>query len=302
MVDRAERDRRLAEIWTSIDNRDEGDFVAAMAELVAQLPADDPVGLFELASAYDSTGDPERAVDGYRRALDGGLSGQRRRRAVIQLASSLRNLGRAQESVALLTAELEAGSDDLDDAVRAFLALALCSTGRDRDAVAVALTALAPKLPRYNRSLAAYADALRTEVAVEDGYVLRPVGRVESPLTDLADAPRQGDEGAPDCTVAFEAAVAEALRDITPGTELILLTWLHRAHRDVLAVHPRDDAARPLTGVFSTRSQDRPNPIGLHRVTVLGIDGTRLRVSGLEALDGTPVLDAKPVLGGISER
>ena len=137
---------------------------------------------------------------------------------------------------------------------------------------------------------------------IEDGYVVRPVGRVESPLTDRADAPRQGDEGAPDCTVAFEPAVAEALRDVTPRTELILLTWLDRADRDVLSVHPRGDATRPVTGVFSTRAPDRPNPIGLHRVTVLGVDGTRLRVSGLEALDGTPVLDAKPVLGGVDER
>lgn len=300
MVDAAERDRRLAEIWASIDHRDEDDSVAAMAELVAELPADDPVGLFELASVHDSTGDPERAVAGYRRALDGGLSGPRRRRAVIQLASSLRNLGHAEESVALLTAELDADPDELDSAVRAFLALALCSIGRDRDAVSVALTALAPQLPRYNRSLAAYADELGT--AAGPGYVARPVGRVESPLTDRADAPRQGDEGAPECSVVFEPAVADALRDITPGTELILLTWLDRAHRDVLAVHPRDDATRPLTGVFSTRSADRPNPIGLHRVTVLGVDGTRLRVSGLEALDGTPVLDAKPVLGGVGER
>lgn len=159
-MDAAERDRRLAELWASIDDRDEGDFLAAMAELVAQLPADDPVGLFELASAYDSTGDPERAVAGYRRAMDRGLAGQRRRRAVIQLASSLRNLGQAEQSVALLTAELEAGSDDLDDAVRAFLALALSSVGRDREAVSVALTALAPHLPRYNRALAAYAGEL----------------------------------------------------------------------------------------------------------------------------------------------
>jgi tRNA-Thr(GGU) m(6)t(6)A37 methyltransferase TsaA len=302
VVDAAERDRRLAEIWASIDHRDEADSVAAMAELVAQLPADDPVGLFELASMYDSTGDPERAVAGYRRALDGGLSGQRRRRAVIQLASSLRNLGQAEQSVALLTAELNADSDDLDDAARAFLALALSSVGRDREAVSVALTALAPHLPRYNRSLAAYAGELVKVPAAEPGYVARPVGRVESPLTDRADAPRQGDEGAPECTVAFEPAVADALRDITPGTELILLTWLDRAHRDVLSVHPRDDATRPVTGVFSTRSADRPNPIGLHRVTVLGVDGTRLRVSGLEALDGTPVLDVKPVLGAVDQR
>lgn len=134
------------------------------------------------------------------------------------------------------------------------------------------------------------------------GYAVRPVGLVESPLTDRASAPRQGDEGAPDCTIAFDPAVAEALRDIAPGAELIVLTWLDRADRDVLSVHPRGDTTRPVTGVSSTRAPDRPNPIGLHRVTVLSVEGTRLRVRDLEALDGTPVLDVKPVLGGVAER
>ena len=131
-----------------------------MGELVGELPPHDAIGLFEQASAFDSTGHPDLAVASYRQALERGLSGQRRRRAVIQLASSLRNLGHAGESVALLTAELDAGSDDLDDAVRAFLALALTSVGRDREAVSLALTALAAHLPRYNRSLAAYAREL----------------------------------------------------------------------------------------------------------------------------------------------
>jgi tRNA-Thr(GGU) m(6)t(6)A37 methyltransferase TsaA len=133
-------------------------------------------------------------------------------------------------------------------------------------------------------------------------YELRPVGTVESPLTDLASAPKQGDEGAPDAVVVFVPEVAPALADVRPGTELLLLTWLDRADREVLAVHPRGDSSRPLTGVFSTRSPDRPNPIGLHRVTVRALDGMRMTVSGLEALDGTPVLDLKPVLGGVDER
>jgi tRNA-Thr(GGU) m(6)t(6)A37 methyltransferase TsaA len=133
-------------------------------------------------------------------------------------------------------------------------------------------------------------------------YAVRPVGWVESPLVDLGAAPRQGDEGAPDCTIAIAPAYREAVRDVGPGTELLVLTWLDRGRRDVLSVRPRGDAARRETGVFSTRSPDRPNPIGLHRVTVLSADGSRLRVRGLEAVDGTPVLDLKPVLGDVTER
>lgn len=148
-------DQRLAALWAELD--DHADFVGAMTALVAELPEDDPVGHFELGSALDSTGHPDRAVERYRRALDLGLTGIRRRRAVIQMASSLRNLGRPEESVALLTAELDQPSDELDDAVRAFLALALTNLGRDREAASLALSALAPHLPRYNRSLAAYA-------------------------------------------------------------------------------------------------------------------------------------------------
>lgn len=129
-----------------------------------------------------------------------------------------------------------------------------------------------------------------------DVFEVRPIGRVRSPLTDLAAAPRQGDEGAPDAWIEFAPAVADGLRDLAPGDALVLLTWLDRAARDVLAVRPRDDAARPLTGVFSTRSASRPNPIGLHDVTVLALDGPRVQVRGLEAVDGTPVLDVKPAL------
>ena len=127
-------------------------------------------------------------------------------------------------------------------------------------------------------------------------YDLVPIGVIRSSLVDLAAAPMQGDEGAPDATIAVEPSVASALEGIGVGDELFVITWLHEARRDVLQVHPRDDASRPLTGVFATRSSDRPNPLGLHRVTVLGIAGQELRVGPLEAIDGTPVVDIKPVL------
>jgi tRNA-Thr(GGU) m(6)t(6)A37 methyltransferase TsaA len=133
-------------------------------------------------------------------------------------------------------------------------------------------------------------------------YEVVPVGRVESPLVDRAAAPKQGDEGAPAAWLAFEPGVAEAIRDLRPGDDVILLTWLDRADRHVLSTHPRDDLDRPALGVFSTRSPDRPNPIGLHRVTVLAVDGLRVHVSGLEALDGTPIADVKPVLDRTAER
>ena len=128
-------------------------------------------------------------------------------------------------------------------------------------------------------------------------FPARAIGRVESRLTDPAAAPKQGREGAPDAWIAFEPDVLEGLDSIRPGDRVVVLTWLDRARRDVLSVHPRDDPANPLTGVFSTRSADRPNPIGLHEVEVLARDGARLHVQPLEALDGTPVLDLKPVLG-----
>jgi tRNA-Thr(GGU) m(6)t(6)A37 methyltransferase TsaA len=133
-------------------------------------------------------------------------------------------------------------------------------------------------------------------------FQLKPIGWVESPLTDRAQAPRQGDEGAPDAWLVFEPAVADGLRDIAVGTEIILLTWLDRADRGVLVTRPRDDPRRPLTGVFSTRSPDRPNPIGLHRVRVLAAEGLRIHVQGLEALDKTPVIDVKPVLDATAGR
>jgi tRNA-Thr(GGU) m(6)t(6)A37 methyltransferase TsaA len=129
------------------------------------------------------------------------------------------------------------------------------------------------------------------------GLELVPIGRVESPLTDPATAPKQGDEGAPDAWLVFEPEVREGLRDLQPGDRVIVLTWLDRARRDVLRVHPRDDVSNPERGVFSTRSADRPNPIGLHEVEIDSVDGDRVRVRNLEALDGTPILDVKPVLG-----
>ncbi len=128
------------------------------------------------------------------------------------------------------------------------------------------------------------------------GYELKPVGRVESPLTDRASSPKQGNEGAPEATIVFEREVAEALDGIVAGNMVIVLTWLDRADREVLRTRPRDDPANPIQGVFNTRSPDRPNPIGLHPVTVVSIDGATMRVRNLEALDGTPVLDVKPVI------
>ena len=134
-------------------------------------------------------------------------------------------------------------------------------------------------------------------------FELRPIGAVRSKLRTREEAPKQGDEGAPEAWLELDASVAAAAHHLRVGQEVVVLTWLDRADRSMLAVHPRDDESAPLTGVFSTRSQDRPNPIGLHRVTLLEIAaGPRLRVSGLEAFDGTPVLDLKPVLDRSLER
>jgi tRNA-Thr(GGU) m(6)t(6)A37 methyltransferase TsaA len=127
-------------------------------------------------------------------------------------------------------------------------------------------------------------------------YELHRIGVVRSQLKDRASAPRQGDEGAPDAWIELTSSVAEALEGIEVGDELFVITWLHEAERDVLRVHPRTDASRPLTGVFATRSPDRPNPLGLHRVTALQVAPGKLKVGPLEAIDGTPVVDIKPVL------
>jgi tRNA-Thr(GGU) m(6)t(6)A37 methyltransferase TsaA len=139
-------------------------------------------------------------------------------------------------------------------------------------------------------------------VTAETEYVVRPIGWVESPLVDPEGAPNQGDEGAPDAWIVLDPSVGQAMGDLEVGGEAIVLTWLDRADRDTLVVHPRGDRSRPPTGVFSTRSQDRPNPIGLHTVEIVAIDDTRMRVRNLEAIDGTPVVDIKPVLGHVEER
>ena len=135
-----------------------------------------------------------------------------------------------------------------------------------------------------------------------DAYELRVVGYVRSPLADVADAPKQGDEGAPDAVLEMEPSVVPALAGLSPGDEIVVITWLHLGDRETLAVHPRGDMSRPVTGVFATRSPDRPNPLGLHRCAVLAVDGGRLTVSGLEAVDGTPVVDVKIALGDIADR
>src|SRR5829696_2863426 len=129
-------------------------------------------------------------------------------------------------------------------------------------------------------------------------FRIEPIGVIHSELTRLDDAPMQGDEGAPEAWLELTPSAAQGLKGIKVGDELILLTWLHLAERDVLQVHPRGDLNRPLTGVFATRSPDRPNPVGVHRVLVLEVATHSLRVTPLEAIDGTPIVDIKPVLTG----
>jgi hypothetical protein len=153
-------ERRVAEAWASFDDHAEPEFRAIIDRLADELPADSGSACFERACAFDSTGHSDRAVPLYRQSLELGLTGERRRRAVIQLSSSLRNLGQQRESIALLTAEMNAGSDHLDDAVRAVLALCLTDLGREREAVSLLVTALAAHLPRYQRSMANYARLL----------------------------------------------------------------------------------------------------------------------------------------------
>jgi tRNA-Thr(GGU) m(6)t(6)A37 methyltransferase TsaA len=139
-------------------------------------------------------------------------------------------------------------------------------------------------------------------VLTEELYHLQPIGRVESPLVDRAEAPKQGNEGAPAAWLNIDVRFRAALDGLQVGDEVIVLTWLDRARRNVLVVHPRGDPANPLQGVFNTRSPDRPNPVGLHRVRILAIEGTRIKASDLEAIDGTPIIDLKPVLDARLER
>jgi len=153
-------ERRVAELWAAIDDRAPAIFLADMRSLIAELPLDHPAALFELASAHDALGQEAEAEPLYRAALEGGLDSFRRRRAVIQLGSTLRNLGRAKEAVALLHHERGEPPDELDEAVAAFLALALADAGAPREALSIALGALAPHLPRYSHSLSNYAKAL----------------------------------------------------------------------------------------------------------------------------------------------
>ena len=126
--------------------------------------------------------------------------------------------------------------------------------------------------------------------------LLRPIGLVESPVTDPALASLQADEGAPDCWLVLDPAVRPALDGLRPGDDIVVVTWLHLADRTVLRVHPRGDASRPMRGVFATRSQHRPNPLGIHQVTIVAIDDLRVHVQGLEAIDGTPIIDVKSAL------
>lgn len=136
---------------------------------------------------------------------------------------------------------------------------------------------------------------------MQGAFEIRPIGVVRSTIKRRGDGPKQGREGAPDAWLEIETDAADGIEGISPGDEVIVITWLHLARRDELKVHPRGDTENPLTGVFDTRSPDRPNPIGLHRVVVREIDGRRLRVGPLEAIDGTPIVDLKPALDGCAD-
>ena len=136
---------------------------------------------------------------------------------------------------------------------------------------------------------------------IETNYTIKPIGVVRSGLTSCEASPHQGYEGAPDAWLEMNLSVVEGLEGIAAGSEIVLITWFHKAHRDTLKLHPRRDKNIPLTGVFATRSPNRPNPLGLHRVKVLEVDGNKLKVGPLEAIDGTPIVDIKPALSQSSD-
>lgn len=150
----------------------------------------------------------------------------------------------------------------------------------------------------YNFGLALTSGVQMTEARFE----IRPIGVVASPLTDPRTAPLQGDEGSPDAWLVIEPEVLDAIDGLQPGAQVIVLTWFDRARRDILQVHPRGDPANPVQGVFNTRSPDRPNPLGLHPVEIVAIDDQRIQVRDLEAVDGTPIVDIKPVIGQAGQR
>ena len=191
--------------------------------------------------------------------------------------------------------------DDLA-AVQATLdRLAARSNGEEDPAQTGPLTVQLPRQPgsresRYTHLLGTAHDLSQSQPAKPAAYSVTPIGHVESTLKDRTNAPRQGNDGAPEAWVVVNPGVQQGLSKIEAGQQIVLLTWFHQASRDVLQVHPGWNPDAPLTGVFATRSPDRPNPIGLHRVEVLEVAGNRLRVSALEAIDGTPVIDIKPVL------
>lgn len=159
-------------------------------------------------------------------------------------------------------------------------------------------TGAADRIKRKSPMTKRKGNEARARLSVRGGnrHQLKPIGVIRSRLKERSKAPKQGSEGAPDAWLEVRPFAAQALDGLAAGDEVIVLTWFHRAHRDVLKVHPRSDVSRPLTGVFATRSPDRPNPIGLHQVTVRKLTKNRLRIGPIEAIDGTPVIDIKPVL------
>jgi hypothetical protein len=190
--------------------------------------------------------------------------------------------------------------DDLA-AVQATLDRLAARTKGDEAGAAGPLTVQLPRQPgsreaRYAHLLGAAPDLSQNRASKEASYSITPIGHVESSLKSREEAPKQGSEGAPEAWLVINEAVGPGLAGIEAGQEIVLLTWFHQGRRDVLQLHPRWDADAPLTGVFTTRSPDRPNPVGLHRVRVIEVDRNRLRVAPLEAMDGTPLIDIKPVL------